>query len=888
MPSGTVTFLFTDIVDSSRLWDQHPLQMRVALEQHDALLAAAIESNQGYVFTTAGDSFAAAFQTADAAAQAALDIQTAIGDNTWDVVTPIRVRIGVHTGEAHERGGDYFGPAVNRAARIEAAGHGGQILVSGVTAWVLGGSTLVEWDLTALGEHPLEGLDEPEHLHQIGTDEFPELRGAASERTNLPAGQSALIGRDDEIIHILDLCRSERLVTLTGLGGIGKTSLALEVAHQLNATGDDGAWWWCDLITSKPDEVARTISKAVGLETGAEDPQELAALLRRRGPIRIVLDNCEHVIRAVGEVTTSLLDGSDVQILATSRIPIGLLREALVPVTPLDVASASVELFERAMIRVGVPPPDPTEEVVVSAVCERLAGIPLAIELVAARTRVLGLEDIQIRLEHLLSSPAAGTETLDDRHRTMTAAIAWSVELLDVDLCDGLGALAVFSNGFDLESAEAMLSLEGADALAAVEAYVAGSLLEVDRSGHAIRYRMLEPIRQYAEQHLWVDPARTRHGHLEFFLNRLERAYEALGTHSSRKYLALRSDMVDLHACHQWALESGRIDDALRLYGPLASSWMDLGDQVYGWSADTVAIEGIEGRDGWGAVWMVHASATVSEAKYEDELIKVIADFEKVSADDPTREMALRGRANILGVFTGRDWAGAVSVYELPPPRDTMALLNHYFFGGVTLAMAPAEVTGLTAAESIDRSIERFYEGLGWATSIGASNFEASLLQIAANVLVRAGRFEQGLDHALRAEELADALGMATTRDLSRYHQVVAALSGTDIGRDPFELLVRTLESVLQTGHQPTGAYLAKPAGRYLAQAGRFDTAALCMLQPDVGFPDLLPPLGIELLPDAAWEAARLEAPRMEILDVVELALIELRTLDDPVILREP
>ncbi len=294
-PSGTVTFLLTDVEDSTRLWDQHPLQMREALEQHDTLLAAAIYANGGYVFTTAGDSFAAAFQAAEAAAHAALDIQTAIASVSWDPTTPIRVRIGLHTGEAHERGGDYFGPAVNRAARIEAAGHGQQALISGVTAKVLAGSTTTDWELTDLGHHGLKGLTQPEHIHQLGSGTFADPRTEDTRRTNLPSGRAALVGREIDVDEAVDRCESDRLVTLTGLGGIGKTSLAAEVAHRLVAT-ETGALWWCDLISAKPNEVVRAISKAIGNEDASLDEEGLAAALRRHGPTRLVLDNCEHVI----------------------------------------------------------------------------------------------------------------------------------------------------------------------------------------------------------------------------------------------------------------------------------------------------------------------------------------------------------------------------------------------------------------------------------------------------------------------------------------------------------------------------------------------------------------------------------------------------------------
>ena len=311
VPSGTVTFLFTDIEDSSRMWDQHPLQMRTSLEQHDQLLAAVIGANAGYVFTTAGDAFAAAFQTADAAAQAACDIQVALEGAEWDEATPIRVRIGLHTGEAHERGGDFFGPAVIRAKRIEAAGHGGQILVSGVTAGVLAGSTLVEWELSDLGEHALQGFRELERIHQLGgrQQSFPELKAATSGRNNLPSRHLPLIGRDSDVGHVLQLCGQERLITLIGLGGIGKTSLALEVARALATLRPElvvvvrsrvGSAWRMSSTMSPSRQAWRQVCRM---------STELATALGRRGPTWLVLDNCEHVVESVSELVAAVLAG---------------------------------------------------------------------------------------------------------------------------------------------------------------------------------------------------------------------------------------------------------------------------------------------------------------------------------------------------------------------------------------------------------------------------------------------------------------------------------------------------------------------------------------------------------------------------------------------------
>lgn len=875
LPSGTVTFLFTDIEDSSRLWDQYPLQMRVALEQHDALLSAAIESHGGYVFTTAGDSFAAAFQTADQAASAATEIQRVVGAAAWDPATPVRVRIGLHTGEAHERGGDYFGPAVNRAARVEAAGHGGQILTSGVTARVLGQSTTAVWELVDLGEHRLKGLSQPEHIHQLGTGDFAPPATLAESTSHLPSQRAELLGRESDLLAVLEAAGASRLVTLTGLGGIGKTSLALAAAHRL-AADSSGPIWWCDLVGAEPRDVVRVIARSIGNEEASLDEAGLAAALRRHGDACLVLDNCEHVLEPIASLVASLLSGTDVRVLATSRLSLGLPDERLVPVAPLDPEGSSVQLFERVMQRVGAATFD-DDRPTIERICRRLDGIPLAIELAASRARMLDLTDIEARLERLVSAPSGATGGVDERHRTMAATLAWSVNLLPENLRPGLGALSVFPSRFDLDAAEAILAPEAIDAIDALDVLVGASLLEVNRSGRGIRYRMLEPIRQYAAAELWLDEGRTRDAHLEFFLDKLERAYDHLGTSGSGPYMALVEDLTDLASVHRWALESGRIEDDLRLYRPLASAWMDLGQEVYDWALETVGLPEARGKDGWGAAWQCWAAGYVTSGQ---DVSGILDGFASVSPDDPTYEFALGGRANLLGIFAGRDWEGALAYATGPPPKETAARLSYYFFGAMTSVVAPASVSGLEPEEAMDQAIAHFYEGLGWAAEIGATNYEVSLLQAMANLLVRNNRVEEGLRVAVAAEELAEALDMPVMRDLCRYHHIVAALTGHAVDRDPFDLLLATLESTLHTGHRGVAAYLNRVAARYLISAAEWDLAAVCLLQPEVGFPDILKPLPDDAIPESAWSSVGERAHEADPLDVAASVLAVLRSVD--------
>ena len=228
------------------------------------------------------------------------------------------------------------------------------------------------------------------------------------------------------------------------------------------------------------------------------------------------------------------------------------------------------------------------------------------------------------------------------------------------------------------------------------------------------------------------------------------------------------------------------------------------------------------------------------------------------------------------------DWRPSLELVGQPPPSDTAARFHHYFFGGQTLGAAPAEVSGRDLEESLDAAVAHYYEGLGWAAQIGAVNFEAALYQAMGNTLVRGGRLEAGVEASLVAEELAESIGSFLTRDLSQYHLVVAAMLGHDVGRTPYELLVGLLESCIRVGHPAVAAYVVKPAARLLAKAGRMEAAALAMMQPDVGFSDTLPDLGIENIPADAWESARRLAPTLDPLDVAERALRELQSLESP------
>jgi class 3 adenylate cyclase len=333
-PSGTVTFFFTDIEGSTRLWAADPDAMGTALERHDEIVRGEIEQRGGYVFATGGDGFAAAFERAADAVAVATTVQALLGAEAWADGATLRVRIGLHTGEAVERGGDYFGPALNECARLMAIGHGGQVLCSAVTAAVLPEGS----DLIDLGEHRLRDLTTSRRVFQIGAEECPPLRSLGAFRTNLPVQVSRFVGREDELRRVADALAGSRLVTLTGVGGVGKTRLALQAAADAVTSHPDGVWLVELAGLVEPDMVAEAAASTLGVAAVMGTPvrQALSEFVAARR-MMVVVDNCEHLIDAAAELAELLVSASeDCVVLATSREGLALRGEQVVPVPPMS------------------------------------------------------------------------------------------------------------------------------------------------------------------------------------------------------------------------------------------------------------------------------------------------------------------------------------------------------------------------------------------------------------------------------------------------------------------------------------------------------------------------------------------------------------------------
>ncbi|GAA1293354.1 hypothetical protein GCM10009609_72900 [Pseudonocardia aurantiaca] len=505
-PTGTVTFGFCEVEGSSRLWATNRKKMAAAMVRLDELVRAAVDRHGGYVFATGGESFGAAFHRADDAAAWSTEMQLEVNREPWPGGVELRLRIGLHAGETEERATSYFGPAVNVAARIAAAGHGGQTLVSGVTSALLDRS-----DLPDLGMYRFDGDVAGHSIFQLGDGEHPPLRIEDSRRGNLPLRLGRLIGRDDDLDVIADALARSPVVTLVGPGGIGKTRLALGVAAQLSAIDRSCGAWLIELagIASSGD-VPRAAADILEVteSTGRTVTQSIVAALQSR-PALLVLDNCEHVIDGAAELAHAIAERCpSVRVLATSREALGVGNEQLIAVQPLDPAGPGADLFnERA--RSLSPAFDPhAHRDEVEEICRRLDGIPLAIELAAARTRTLGPPDLVARLGDRLRLLTGGRRTNAERHRTLRATIGWSYDLLTRPQQVLFLRLSIFAGPFDVAAAGSVgadAELDVVDVEDLLGDLVERSMLVVESGPFGRLFRLLETMREFAASQLSAD-----------------------------------------------------------------------------------------------------------------------------------------------------------------------------------------------------------------------------------------------------------------------------------------------------------------------------------------------------------------------------------------------
>jgi predicted ATPase/class 3 adenylate cyclase len=524
VPTGTVTLLFTDIEGSTQRWEERPDEMSPALRRHDELLRNAIQRHGGRVFKTMGDQFCAAFSRASDAIAAAADAQRALTSADWGAVGGLTARMALHSGESEERDGDYFGPVVNRVARLLAAVHGGQVVVSSVTARYSGAAMPADTELRDLGEHRLKDLIEPERVWQLVApglpDTFPPLRSLGSLPNNLPRQVTPLIGRDDVLAAIEALVIEHPLVTLTGTGGIGKTRLALQAGADLLDGSSDGVWFVELAPLSAGSSVAHAVASTIGLR---EQPNRtmldvLVQYLRSRR-LLLILDNCEHVISEAAHVIDAILRAApQVQVIATSREPLRIAAEnvyrvpslAVPPYNALTAEEAlqydSIALFaERATASDAAFKLTDEAAPIVAEICRRLDGIALAIELAAARVKVMAPRELARKLDERFRVLTGGSRTALPRQQTMRALIDWSYGLLSQQEQRLFRRLAIFAGGWRLSAAEIVCAdetLDARDVPDLLTSLVEKSLVVADVGQDSTRYRFLESTRAFALERL--------------------------------------------------------------------------------------------------------------------------------------------------------------------------------------------------------------------------------------------------------------------------------------------------------------------------------------------------------------------------------------------------
>jgi predicted ATPase/class 3 adenylate cyclase len=771
-PSGTVTFLFTDVEGSTRRWEQDSVAMRTAIERHLAILDEAIHANNGLRFKTIGDAIQAAFPTALDGVLAAVAAQRALVAEDWGALGPIPVRMALHTGAATPQDGDYFAPALNRLARLLAAGAGGQILLTEATRQLVRDLSRagIPLQIVDLGEHGLRDLREAEHVFQLTApglpSDFPPLKTLDRQTHNLPPQLTPFIGREALVAEIRGRLEQPdvRLLTLTGPGGAGKTRLALQVAAELVEAYADGVWFVPLAPVAAATLVAATIAGALGIRETSTDSIEstLRAYLRSRR-LLLVLDNFEHVVDASPLVADLLSHCPDIQVLATSRAPLHISGEHELPIPSLELppparalrlddalASEAVRLFvDRARaVQSHFALTEENAEAIV-AICRRLDGLPLAIELAASRVRLLPPKAILARLDSRLTLLTGGGRDRPERQQTLRGAIAWSHDLLDPSQQTLFRRLAVFAGGWTLEAAEAVVDF-GTDPTLSVfdclDALHDASLIRLqettDRDVAADpRFSMLQTINEFASEQLVAsgELAQVKENHAGWFLDLAVEAEPQLPGPSAVSWLdRLENDHDNLRAALDWFGGQGDGERAVTLAAALWRFW---------WLRGHVA----EGRDHLETALAVTASnASVARATALDGagvLAETQGDYDRAEAlhrealalsrerDDKSGIARALGNLGVVAFDRGDDEQATISLEE------SLALARE--IGDQLLVATALNDLAAVAFErgDLDRAESLYQESLGLRRRSGSGSEIARALNNLGSVAFARGDF---------------------------------------------------------------------------------------------------------------------------------------------------
>jgi predicted ATPase/class 3 adenylate cyclase/Tfp pilus assembly protein PilF len=689
LPTGTVTFLLTDIEGSTTLWERHGETMGAAVARHEEIITSAVQDHGGVLIKAKGegDSTFSVFPRATDAAAAAVDAQTRLIAEPW-AAPSVSVRMAVHTGEAEVRDGDYFGAAVNRAARLREVAHGGQTLISHST-FALVDERLPPGSLTVdLGTHRLRDLARAERIHELRHSSlaasFPPLRSLNAVPNNLPTELTSFVGREAELSELVERLGATRMLTLTGAAGCGKTRLALQLAARTLDTHPGGVWLVDLAPIGTPSLVLQAVGSALGVrELTTTTQTSLDSLAQPGRPLEevvleflagreavIILDNCEHLVDPVATLAGRLLKACpDLRLLVTSREPIGVGGEVTwrVPSLGLPDPDGSVSLAELASseaVRLFVERAGERDrEFVLSGevapsvveICQRLDGIPLAIELAAARVATLSCAQIAARLDDRFRLLTGGSRTALERHQTLRAAVDWSYDALGVAEQALLARLAVFAGGFSLEAAEAVCEGDPIERMAVLD--LLATLVDkslVVHYPHAGRYRLLEMIRQYSRERLAADPdpGRWRRRHFDFYLHVARQADRTFwGPEGAGRASTLEVDLDNLRSAMEFCLGERDADAAVHLAGSMMGFWILRGHLAEGRRWLTQALDLPGGKTGGRRAWAMYAAAYLAALRDDTASARplceqALAEFRRLG-DEPRTTTALVELAQI-------------------------------------------------------------------------------------------------------------------------------------------------------------------------------------------------------------------------------------------------
>lgn len=874
-PTGTVTFLFTDVEGSTRLWEEHPEGMRDALALHDSLLEQEIGGAGGFVHSTAGDAYSAAFSDPLDAIGAAIAAQKSLAEAEWPVVGEMRVRMAVHTGVAHERGDDYYGPALNRCARILSAAHGGQVVTSRGTEELVRHRMHSGTSLRDLGEHQLKDLGHPEHIFQVvapGLEaEFAQLRSLDPSKNNLPLQLTSFVGREDELRDVKKRLSDSRLLTLTGVGGSGKTRLALQAAAESAEDFADGVWLVELAAVSDPDKLAAWIAESmkinrgqgVGGAAGIADAvpviDQIVDYLQKREAL-LILDNCEHLIAASADFATYVLRSCpNIKILATSREGLGIAGETLWQVPSLEMPNRfdvdelggtgadALRLFAERASAV-----NPNFEVnhetypFVLKICRRLDGMPLAIELAAARAKSLDVARIAERLDDRFRLLTGGSRTALPRQQTLAAAVEWSYDLLEPAEQTFFNRLAAFRGGFTLEAAERVCADEVVDEYDVVDhlSSLVDKSMVVWEGSSGDRYRLLETLRQYALGKLKDsgEADNVRKGHAEYFLEVAENAAPHLRRHGQVEWFErLEADHENFRAAMAFTDEHDLSGLAARIAAALYWFWFvrnheeeqvewlgpllgrpDIGDDgtvltlmlAYSWhllwssqyetlQAHLVDTQGLATRLG--------DDARLAESYLIDGwMAQNLDEYDRAQEKmDAGLEIAKRSRDDwaIGWASYGRGWIDRMRAdVDAAMPHIDLAISKMRHIGDVLGLAWSAGVGAILARYRLDFETARqlHEESITQAKALGDRGLEAFNYACTGIVDFHEGKYEDAIANHIRCADLERDIGSTGSEVAENLHLMAGAQFAAGRDHDAQATLNEALDLLDQSRHDHT------------------------------------------------------------------------------------